>query len=351
MANRFKKSKWYHRYYKVMCLGLFVIVFIALSVFIIYKGFDIVKSRDITYVNNSNIDYKVYLKENTYYEVPYLGKNDKYITSLIDKVNINYNYTLSNEEEMSGKYKYHLVAELIVKEQNKDSVLWKKSFDLTNEESISFKNQKTIEVNEDVSINYDYYNEMAASFKKDYGVLTDSFLNVKLVVSTDFDKVSDDFVVEKEPYVVIPLGEKTIEIESYDLKDDSDVLSVSYTKYPILNYSLIALGVIFVIIYLILGIKVIIRFARLIKNKNKYEAFIVKIFDNYDQIIVISDKLPNLDGVDVLDVNDFDDLIDAQLEVHKPIIFSEISKNKKAVFVLVDDKHGYRYTVKQEDFK
>lgn len=351
MENRFKSKKSYKRYSKFVILGLFVILFISISVFIIYKGTDIVKQREVKYVDNSSVDYSVYLKENNYFGVPYLGKGEKYLSTLIDKISLTFSYNLNSEENMSGSYDYNIVADLVVKEQNKDDVLWKKNFDLTDSENVKFSKTKTVGITGEININYDYYNDMAASFKKDYGVLTDSYLYVYLKVKTLIDYGYDNYKIEKSPYVIIPLGEKTIEIDEFNIDNNVSSKTISYTKYPILNYILLGLGILFLIVYLYLGIKVIIKFARSIKNRNKYEEFIRKIFSNYDQIIVTSSKLPNLDDIDILDVPSFEDLVDAQMEVHKPIVFNEVNRNKKAVFVLVDNSHCYRYIVNSEDFK
>lgn len=351
MENRFKNNKWYQRYSKIIILSLFVIFFIATSIFIIYKGLDIVKTKTVVYVNNSDIDYFVYLKDNNYFSTPYLEKNEKYIASLIDKINIKFNYVLSGEEAMNGNYSYKIVSTVVVKEQNKDSVLWQNDYNLTETKDTNFTNQKTISVKDEIDIDYDYYNEIVNQFKKDYGVAIDADLIVKLVVVTDVDYGADSFVIKQEPLVDIPLSEKTIEIDISTSTNDVNTKEVTYTKYPTLNYFLIVIGIIFLIIYLLLGIKVIMKIIKAIKNSNKYDAYIRKIFGNYDQIIVDTDKLPNLEDIDVMEVKKFEDLVDAQNEVHKPIIFNELKKGKLAVFVLVDDKHAFSYTVKVEDFK
>ena len=351
MDNRFKKNNIFQRYYKYIILSIFVIIFVAISIFIIYKGLDIVKSREITYSNSSDIDYSVYLKDNDYFEDPYLQKGEKYISSLIDKIDISYNYALNSEESISGKYTYNIVASLIVKEQNKDDILWKKDFDLTNKSSVNFENQKTIGVSDEININYDYYNEMASSFKKDYGVLTDSFLYVKLVVNVDANLYDSGYDVDESCYVIIPLGEKTIEIEEKNVDTGINSKTINYTKYPTLNYVLMGLGVIFLLIYLYLGITVIIRFVKAIRNRSRYDAFIRKIFSNYDQIVISVDKIPDLTNIDVMEVSSFDDMIDAQVEVHKPIMFNEVKKKKLAIFILVDGNHAYCYKVRAEEFK
>ena len=51
----------------------------------------------IGYQENNSINYKVYLKENHYFETPYLEENGWYITNLIDYLDIDYRYIISFE--------------------------------------------------------------------------------------------------------------------------------------------------------------------------------------------------------------------------------------------------------------
>lgn len=350
MNDRFKKNNWYSRNYKLILLVLYVLVFISLSFVIIYKGFDIVKTKEIIYVNDFDVDYLVYLKENNYFNDSYLNKGEKYIASLIDTVNVKYNYSLSSQENMTGSYTYNVVASLVVTEKNKDVVLWKNDYNLSDVQVVNFKNQKIIAVSEEVDINYDYYNEIVASFKKDYGVAIDADLMVKLIVNTNIDYNGDTFDIKQEPLVNIPLSEQTLEIDFSVVENDVNTKKVTYAKNPLLHYFLIISGIIFLIIYLVLGIKTLFRIIKSIKDRDKYELYLKKIFGNYDQIIINSAKMPSLKNIDVLDVFSFEELVDAQNEIHKPIIFNETKKGKMAVFILLDDKRAYRYTVVSDDF-
>lgn len=350
MKNRFQKNNWYSKNLKLIILIIYVIIFVSISCFIIYKGSRIIKTKEEVYVNNSNIDYFVYLKENDYFDVPYLNKGEKYIASLIDRVNIKYNYNLTSYDVMSGQYTYNLIATLVVTEKDKDDVLWQNNYNLSNKQTVSFENQKSIEINDEVNINYDYYNDVVAAFKKDYGVAIDANLLVKLVVDTNVKYENDSFTITQEPFVNIPLSEQTLEIDFSVADNDVNTKTVTYIKNPKLHYTLVALGIAFLIVYLVLGIKVLISIIKSIMNQDKYDLYLRKIFSNYDQIIINVSKLPDLKNVDVLDVASFEELVDAQNEIHKPIIFNEIKKGKKAVFVLLDDKRGYRHTVLSSDY-
>lgn len=345
MNNRFKQGNWATQNLRLIFLIIYVIIFVSLSCFIIYKGQDMVKSKKIDYTNNSTIDYFVYLKENNYFDKPYLNKGEKYIASLIDKIRIEYNYNLSSAEEMTGDYKYNLVATLIITESGKDSILWKNDYNLSTPQTISFNNQKTIEINDDVEINYDYYNSVVSSFKKDYGVAIDANLLVKLVTDTNIDYNNEKYNIKKEPLVNIPLSEQTLEIDISIDENDINTNTFTYVDNPRLHYVLIALGIVFLIIYIIVGIRIIFMLINSIKNQNKYEVRLRKIFSDYDQIITSVTKLPDLKKIDVLNVLSFEELVDAQNELHKPIIFTEVKKGKEAVFLIIDDKHGYRYKI------
>ena len=45
------------------------------------------------YEEKSNLDYKVYLKENQFYDTPYLPKDKKYISALINYIDSSFSYT------------------------------------------------------------------------------------------------------------------------------------------------------------------------------------------------------------------------------------------------------------------
>jgi len=55
---------------------------------------------------SSNLDYKVYLKENDFYDTPYLTKDMAYIASLIDTINIDFNYLFSIDTISNMDFSY-----------------------------------------------------------------------------------------------------------------------------------------------------------------------------------------------------------------------------------------------------
>jgi len=47
---------------------------------------------DLIYTENSELNYKVYLKENDFFNVRYLEKDNQYIASLIDYIEADFKY-------------------------------------------------------------------------------------------------------------------------------------------------------------------------------------------------------------------------------------------------------------------
>ena len=113
-------------------------------------------------------------------------------------------------------------------------------------------------------------------------------------------------------------------------------LDTDYNKYCLF---LFPVGVIF----LVLGILSV-------RNKNperSYEDTVNSIINTYDSILVKSNSVPNFEGRNIIEVMSFDDLIDAQLEIRKPICY--MKQTESCSFALLDDKEAYVYVEKLND--
>ena len=335
---------------KYLVLVVYVIIFSIISIYIIYKGIGFVKITEKVYINDSSIDYKVYLKENNYFDDDYLDKDKKYIASLIDTISINFDYKLNSNNKFSGNYAYNIVATLVVTEQGKDTILWSKDYNLTEVAKINFKDHRDIFVSDDTIINYDYYNNIVSSFKKDYAVPIDAYLMVKLGVQTEIVNAEDNiYEINDEPSLKIPLSEQTIEISMEESNNKEIVNRYSYVDKPFFHYTLIAVGIILFMLYLTIGINLLLKIIKNMNKKSKYDRFLNKIFNDYDQIIINVLTEPKKMTNELL-LTKFEELIDAQIEIRKPIVFYEDVTNKRAIFVLNDGIQTFKYIVNESDF-
>lgn len=78
-----------------------------------------------------------------------------------------------------------------------------------------------------------------------------------------------------------------------------------------------------------------------------YKNKLNKLLKTYDSILVKSSTLPSLEDRNIIQVDSFQDLINAQLEIRKPIYYKlQVSC---CSFLLLDDKEACTYILKSND--
>ena len=75
-----------------------------------------------------------------------------------------------------------------------------------------------------------------------------------------------------------------------------------------------------------------------------YESKVRNIINTFDSILVKSNTVPKLVGRNIIFVEEMGDLVDAQLEIRKPICYYR--QTETCSFVLLDDKEAYVYVEK-----
>ena len=90
---------------KIGVFLFFIFVCFFLGVYLLLSFFDLNKTYYVGYTEDSDLDYKVFLKENSYFKEPFLEKDGEYISSLIDYIDADFDYTIKMNEDISN-YKY-----------------------------------------------------------------------------------------------------------------------------------------------------------------------------------------------------------------------------------------------------
>ena len=112
------------------------------------------------------------------------------------------------------------------------------------------------------------------------------------------------------------------------------MLKTRFSSYAIIAYVLAAI-VGFVGIYYV------------ITNSNPkvaYESAVRSVLNTYDSVLVQSNQVPKLEGRNIVYIGTMDDLIDAQLEIRKPICY--VKQSESCSFVLLDEKEAYVHIMK-----
>lgn len=352
-TNSKNKNKIYLSYnirLLINILGIFIFTLLFIILFI--SSISIKARSNVLYKQTSNLDYKVYLKSNDYYKEPYLQKNMQYIASLIDNIAVTFNYNFDVNQNIDYKYTFYVQSDIVItSSEDKSKIIYSKTDKLTQPSTIIKENSNGFNIIQNVNINYDEYNELVKGFKSSYAINADSNLILSLFIEIEDEKGNKIKSLDKDAIrLTIPLTEQMIDI-SMDSNEINNSNNVNiYKDFSISNKIIFSFAIISLIISLVFIIRLMLFLKKTSLKKTIYDITLSKILREYDRVIVNSKKIVDLNQ-DVIDVKNFNELLDVRDNLEKPIIFSEVHKGQKSVFVVKTPNETYRYILKHVDLE
>ena len=331
------------------------LIMLGLTVLVL-KGSMYTKEESIIGYNEvGNIDYKVFLKENNYYKEQYLGKDMQYVASIIKNVVPTFTYEMHSEEKMEYTYNYKVSADLIISDPNDNNKVLYKRPSLLVKDTKEKVTGGSFRVDQEVSINYDEYNNYVNSFKKEYALS----VNSKLVLTFNIDVtgksplLKEDFKKSSKLVIAIPMSEQTINIgiDTSDINNSGTIERnyMSQIKKPVA----LVLGIIVGLLSLALLYIVIYNFLTNRSKTDVYKATIKSILREYDRAIVSSKTADTIDEskYNVIEVPRIEELLDAHDSTGKPILYNEDTENNISTFIIVSDEILYKYRVVKKELE
>ena len=333
-----------------LCLILF---FSLLTIHFSFLYIKNTKNYNVNYSENSNIDYKVYLKDNNFFKEKYLGKDSEYIANLINYINATFKYEMVlDNKDADFTYKYRIDAEVNVKGKNNSLYNFNEELLQTKEEKVTKKDKINIE--ENIKIDYNHFNNIVKSFVSTYG-LNDSENTLTINMYVDIIGSCSDFKEdannEKVISLVIPLTTKTMAIElSSDLVESKDnIIVCSQNKNVYMFIIVVIASLINDIFYIITLIKYIIKSRT---PEDIYQKELKKILNNYHSYIQKINNNIDLKNYQLLKVENFTDMLEIRDTLNQPILMVE-NVEKKSVFFIIPSSTNilYMYTIKVRDIE
>ena len=350
--GKLKRSLYLSFNTRVLLNLFFVIIIIGCLILSLFVSFSITKTKKINYSNNSTIDYKVYLNDNEFYKEEYLNKGMAYVASLIDKININFNYKFNSDIRSDIEFKSKVIAKLVISSQNNSKVFYENEYDISKEETSEIKNENIHSINKEVIIDYDYYNDLANKFKSQYAVNADSYLEVYLLVS-EKNKDNNSYKINsaQKASLVIPLSQQEINIglEEKNINEDKQV--VFPPEVVITDVRFIILDVILFVLAVLFLAKFLKKITLISSKKSRYDKYVNKLLRGYDRLIVNVKTSPNFENYNVIKVESFDELLDVRDNVKEPIKYYVIIEHQKCEFFITNNNDLYLYVVKAIDIE
>lgn len=327
---------------------LFVLLFLF-GIFCVYLGFNNIMIVQFKYNEKSDIKYNVYLKPNQFFDTPYLEENRTYIASLIDYLNVNFDYNATFSENITGNVKYKYVILVSANKKDSDGYFWQKEYDLSEYKYIKLESNNTLNINDNLVVKYDTYNNILNKFKKEYNLTTDGVAKVIMKVENNstIDSIKEPIQLNSESSLSIPLLEKSLEISmNKDATDNSKVISFKKTDTSprFMIYKVLGAGI---MIISVIGFVYVTIDRHNFKSENEYELSLKKILDNYDSIIANIQNVPPFDQDKIINLSSFDELLDVYNEVRMPINYYQNTKGDKSTFLIINDEVVWMYILKK----
>lgn len=333
----------------VLNIILFVVT-LLISVTFIFLSLTVNEKETVRYHESGDIDYKVYLKENSFYEDEYLDKDMSYISTLIDNINATFNYKFNIEEKTNIKFKYNIIGKLIIMDNQGKNTFYQKDYVLLNDKELGTANKNHHNISEKLNINYSYYNNIANEFRNKFGVSTISKFIVTMKIKGESDNKKLKFGNNKTMSLTIPLSQREVKINlQTDSLNNNQVIEKD-SEITIKSYTFLIISMVTLVISLILLLRLIKKINLINDTKSEYDKYIEKILREYDRFIANTKVSPIInDGDKVIKLNDFQELLDVRESLKVPINYYNIVSHQKCLFYLNKDNLIYEYYVKEVD--
>ena len=350
MQNSVRKKKVLKKWVRVLFLFVIFIVGFA-SITMMVNGYKNMKNKEVTvkyaYNIKQNVDYQVNLYDNSFIDSPTLGEGKMYISDLVKNIKTTYFYSYSGNEIIPLKYDYSILATINGKYQlngeNEENKVWVKEFVLKEPETVEINDTNVFNINEDVEIDYNYFNSVVSDFRKEFKLSITAILNVKMKVNVVGLIDNKEVKETKELYVEIPLNQQAFEIKKHYENKHSNAIyednnNVERGKKNLISGFLVLL----IDLFLFFNLYTVIFN---IKKKNNYTIALNKILKEYGEIIVEVVN-PVLDEtLNIIEVKNFNEMVDLEEELRIPIMFYETEKYYRGEFVIVYNNILYKYVL------
>ena len=227
--DNYKKNRKKWIFIQAIVIAVVTLALIASAI----TYYSLNKTYYIDYTEQGDVDYKVQLKPNDYYEEEWIGKDKNYVSTLIQSILAEFSYKLNmGTKNVDYEYSYRIDAIVNIADKKTGEPIYSPVFEIIPEKIISQSSNNKLAIKERVSIDYEKFNTLANNFVTDYK-LTDTENTLKVVMSVEVVSSSSAFesssANEYDVTLSIPLVAKTVDINILSAVPDGENKVLAYT--------------------------------------------------------------------------------------------------------------------------
>ena len=342
------RKKWIF----IQLIALAVVAALSLGCFLVFNRMN--QTYYIEYTEQSTVNYQVQYRDNDFFEDEWQQKDKTYISSLISSILADFRYEMNMGTSNVGfDYTYRVLAQVVVSDKSTGKPYYTVEEELLPCRQMSTQGDSKVKIKEQVSIDYQKFNAIAADFTSVYGL---EHATSMLLVTMDVQVLSscDQFESNNEnAYAVslqIPLTEDTFSIQHTS--------SIPTAENKVLAYKAAVNQKLFLILgYIFLGLAVLqaavlLGFMHLTKNEDvTYTARVRKLVSSYSSYIQRMEGEFDDRGYQIIMIKTFNEMLGIRDTIQAPILMTENRDKTKSRFLIpTNTKLLYAFEMKVDNY-
>ena len=357
MSEKEKKKRALYRKNREKLIFTQIVIAAVLTVAVIISALvsaQLESKYYIGYTERGSISYNVFLKDNEFYSEEYLGQNQSYVASLIDRIIADLSYEIDMDtDDVNYRYSYTVKSRLEIVDNSSSVAIFNPEYELVSVPNKSQSSSDRLKINELVVIDYDEYNDLANRFIDTYdltGTTSNIVLTLKVDVLSDCDAFSGSAAETYVSELRIPLTTKTVNIKMVSAVPAVEAKMIACTRgagSEAFKISAIVIGVLDALVLLLLA-----AFIYLTRTPDiTYTARVKKIVSQYKSYIQKINNMFETATYQVILVDTFEEMLEIRDTIQAPILMNENEDKTCTKFIIpTDSKLLYVYAVSVEGY-
>ena len=342
------RKKWLF----VQIVAVVVLAAVALSSFWTYHRMN--RTYYVSYTEDGSIDYQVHYGENDFFDREWLGKDQSYISSLIDGVNAELAYQMKvGSSDMRLAYRYEITQQLLVASKDNGTPYYTREETLLPLTEVAGKDASAVKIRESVQIDYQQYDDWARNFVKTYDLKNAS---CTLIVTLQVDVSGTNKLLSKDDrssYTTalhIPLAADTFSIHTTASATGGESRVFEYQDSANKELFLV-LGVVAAALTGLTALTTVV-YLHLTRNEDiTYEAKVRKILRAYGSFIQRMNGEFDCSGYQVVEIRSFTEMLGIRDTIQSPVLMSENrDETMTRFFIPTESRLLYAFDIKVDNY-
>lgn len=336
----------------IQAVAILLLAVMALGSFLTYNRMN--QTYYVEYTEQSDIDYKVRYIANDFFENEWLGRDQSYISSLINGLTADFTYELvAARGEMGFSCKYKVDQQLLIASKDTGAPYYTVTENILPITNMDALNESAMQIKDTVLIDFEKYDEIARSFVDTYD-LNNASCTLIVTLDVEFFSSNKQLALENQnsysTSLNIPLAEDTFNIHTTSSAPAGEVKSFEYKDVSSRGLFLV-LGAVAASLVGLLAIALLV-FLHLTKNEDiTYTAKIRKILNSYGSYIQRMNGEFDCEGYQIVVIKTFTEMLGIRDTIQAPLLMTENrDETMTRFFIPTDTNILYAFDIKVDNY-